>query len=165
MSKISDKIKVYAEEEKRAHQEYITDYTASAVSHLVQGGVGRDQAVLLSKEACLRDEELVKSITRSIILEKTAEYIEALELKNSELEAKISIARPDSNEKQAEIPEHLQKLAELGFTSEELTALQDVPKELVEKVAGMPDTAWEMGKPVGPSVAQDDPLLSWILSR
>lgn len=162
MSKISEQLIKYAQEEKQAHEEYIRDFSATTIAHLIDGGVDKEKAALLTKEACLRDENLVKSINRSLILEKTAEYIEALEAENAKLTARISTQ--DTVEKQAETPEHLKKLANLGFTQEELEAMKDVPEKVLEKVADTAGNAWEMGKPSGPGKPPMDPLLEFILS-
>lgn len=161
MSKISEQLIKYAQEEKQAHEEYIKDFTSSTIAHLVEGGVDEKKAQLLAKEACLRDESLIKSVSRAVVLEKTAEYIQALEEENVKLQAKISV---QPIEKEAEQPEHLKKLAQLGFSDEELEALKDVPSKVLEKVAGAAGEPWEMGKGVGPAVKQMDPLLEFILS-
>src|SRR4051812_27637140 len=117
MSKISEQVRNYALEEKRAHEEYIKDFTASTIAHLVNGGVERDKAMGLAKKACLQDEELVHSVNRSLILDKTAAYIEALEQENVELASKLADAEPDHAKRVDGSPnaEHLDKLAAVGF--------------------------------------------------
>lgn len=162
MSKIADSLKSYASVEKQAHEEYIKDFTAVAIAQLVQGGVDREQANLLAKEACFRNEELVKAIKHTNILEKVAEYLVSLEDEVANLQAKISTS-PEQNEKQAEIPEHLKKLSSLGFTDEEIEHLQSVPQSLIEKVAGAASEPWEMGRGVGASNQRMDPLLDFLL--
>jgi hypothetical protein len=161
MSKISEQVLKYAQEEKQAHEEYIRDFTASTIAHLMQGGVDAEKAALLAKEACLKDDNLVKSVSKSVILEKVAQYIEALETENTKMAAKIETTPV---EQKAERPEHLKKLAALGFTDEELDALENVPTDVMQKVASAASEPWEMGRGVGPAVDKTDPLLSWILS-
>lgn len=162
MSKISEQLIKYAQEEKQAHEEYVKDFSSATIAHLMQGGVEKEKALLLTKEACLRDENLVKSISKAVVLEKVAAYITAIEEENLKLQAKIST---QADEKQAEeMPEHLKKLAQLGFSDDELEALKDVPGKVLEKVAGAAGEPWEMGKGVGPAVQKTDPLLDWILS-
>lgn len=163
MSKVSEQLVKYAQEEKKAHEEYIKDFSTSTIAHLVKGGVERLKAGVIVKEALLRNSELTSSVGRANILEKTAQYIEVLEEENIKLQVKISTASPVV-EKQAEIPEHLKKLAQLGFTPEELEAMKDVPEKVLEKVADTAGQPWELGKGVGPAVEKTDPLLDWILS-
>lgn len=163
MSKISEQLVKYAQEEKQANEEYIQDFSSVTIAHLVQGGVARDKAMLLVKEAVLRKEDLVKSITRANVLEKTAKYIEALEEENVKLQAKISTESPEQT-KQAEIPESHKKLAALGFSPEEIEAMKDVPEKVLEKVADVTSQPWELGRGVGPAVKEMDPLLSFILN-
>lgn len=162
MSKISEQLLKYAQEEKQAHEEYVKDFSSATIAHLLQGGVDKDKAVLLAKEACLRDENLVSSVSKAVVLEKIAAYVSALEDENIKLQAKVQTS---STEKQAEEkPEHIKKLAQLGFTDEELETLKDVPSQVLEKVAGAAGEPWEMGKGVGPAHTKTDPLLDWILS-
>jgi peptidoglycan hydrolase CwlO-like protein len=163
MSKVTEILRNYAQEEKRAHEEYVKDFSASTIAHLVQGGVEREKANFLAKEACLRDEELVKAVNKSVILEKTAEYIEALENDVTKLSVKISTLSPESTEKQAEIPESLKQLQKLGFTKEEIDHLQNAPVSLLEKVATRVSEPWELGRGSGPAVERMDPLLEFIL--
>jgi len=163
MSKVSEQLIKYAQEEKKAHEEYIKNFSTTTIAHLLQGGVDREKAILITKEAILRDAELTESISRANILEKTAQYIDSLEEENVKLAAKISTS-PVKDEQAETIPEHLKKLANLGFTKEELEAMKDVPEKVLEKVADTAGQPWELGKGVGPAVNKMDPLLEFILS-
>lgn len=163
MSSISESLKQYALVEKRAHEEYVRDFTTSMVANLVQGGVNIEKAAFLAKEACLRDEKLVKSITHTIILEKTAAYIESIETENVELATKVAEAIPAPSTK-VELPEHLKKLASLGFTEEELAAFDSVPDNVMQKMASAASEPWELGRGVGAPVAKMDPFLEFLMS-
>ena len=160
MSKISEQLLKYAQEEKQAHEEYIRDFAASTMAHLINGGVDKEKASLLAKEACLKDENLVKSISRANILEKTAQYIVALEEENVKLAAQVETDK----EKEPELPAALKKFAEWGYSKEEIEALSGMPDKVLEKMAnnfGRPD---EMGRPSGVPGRSSDPLLDFILS-
>lgn len=163
MSKISEQLVKYAQEEKVAHEAYVKDFSTAAIAHLTQGGVGRDKAILLTKEACFRNSKLVASISKANILEKVAQYIEAIEDENIKLAAKIETQTTES--KPIEMPEHLKKLAALGFSDEELKSMESVPTSVLEKVAKTAENADEfgLGRGVGPRVAQMDPLLEFLL--
>jgi hypothetical protein len=164
MSKISEQLLKYAQDEKQAHEGYIRDFSATAIACLIQGGVAREKAILLTKEACLRNTELSQSIARFNILEKTAQYIEAVEEENIKLAAKLATQAPE--QKPVEMPEHLKKLAALGFTQEEIDAMKSVPDKILEKMARTAETAdsYELGRGVGPKIDKMDPLLEFLLS-
>lgn len=98
------------------------------------------------------------------ILDKTAEYIESLESQVAELEAKIVDTSPAPEvEKQAEINE---KLANIGFTKEEIQAMDSLPQELMDKVANVVNDSkpWGLGQGVGVQRDKTDPLLEFLLS-
>lgn len=164
MSKISEQLFKYAEEEKAAHLEYIHAFSATAINELVKGGVEREKALLLTKEACLRNTELTKSVTRFSVLEKTAQYIEAIEEENVKLAAKLETMTPE--QKPVELPEHLKKLAALGFSDEELETMKGMPEKILEKMARTAESvdSFELGRPSGPRVDTMDPLLTFLLS-
>lgn len=104
--------------------------------------------------------EKQKLIDLAEILEKTAAYVESLETKVAELEAKI-ITSPVGNEKQAEMNK---KLESIGFTPEEIGALSVVPESILDKVANISNEPWELGKGVGMQREKTDPLLEFLLS-
>lgn len=164
MGKISEQLLKYAQEEKVAQQEYVKDFSAAAIKTLTEGGVEREKAILLAKEACLRNQELVKSVTKANILEKTAQYIEAIEEENVKLAAKVETQT--NEQKPVEIDPHLKKLATLGFTQEELESMKDVPSQVLEKVARTAESAEEysLGKGVGPAVDKMDPFLQFLIN-
>lgn len=163
MSKISEQLVKYAQEEKAAHEAYIRDFSATAIAHLTQGGVDRTKAILLTKEACLRNESVVASINKTNILEKVAQYIEAIEDENVKLAAKLESQTPE--QKPVEVPEHFKKLAALGFTDEEMKTMEGVSTHVLEKIARTAESADEfgLGRGVGPRVANMDPFLEFLL--
>ena len=163
MSTIVESLQTYAEQEKKAHQEYIKDFSTATIAHLVQGGVSRDKAAGLAKEACMRDETLIKSINRALILEKVAEYINSLESEVAKLQVKIDEMPVEKTAGEKEGTAVDDRLAALGLTSEELEALQDVPTTVLDKVASVVSRPWDLGKGVGPAVLNKDPLLAWIM--
>ena len=162
MSKITELLIKFAQEEQAEHKEYLKDFSTATMAHLVQGGLDREKAASITKEACLRDETLVKSVNRAFVLEKVAEYIDQLESDNAKLQVKISEMPV---EKQAEEqPEAMKKLASIGFTAEEMESLKDIPESVLDKVAAVGSQPWELGHGAGPRVDNVDPLLSWILT-
>lgn len=163
MSKISEQLIKYAQEEKVAHQTYVKDFSSSAIAHLTQGGLDRTKAILLTKEACLRNTELVESVRKSDILEKIAKYVEAIEEDNVKLAAKLETIVPQ--QKPAEVSEHMKKLASLGFTEDEIKAMEGISPEMLEKVAKSAEHADEfgLGRGVGPRVAVMDPFLEFLI--
>lgn len=97
------------------------------------------------------------------VLEKTAEYIQTLEGNISELEAKIN-NRIDPVEKQAS--EVNLKLENIGLTKEQIKAMNDLPEDLIQKVASAigEQQPWELGHGVGMKREKTDPLLEFLLS-
>lgn len=95
----------------------------------------------------------------AVILEKAAEYIEGLEAQLEQLQAKIN-SSPE-NEKQAEIHK---KLASIGFSPDEIKALDNVPDSVLDKVANVSSEPWELGRGVGMAREKTDPLLEFLLS-
>lgn len=164
MSKISEQLFKYAQEEKEAHLAYVKDFSTTAIAHLTQGGVDRDKAILLTKEACLRNGELKSSIQKAEVLEKIAQYIEAIEEENVKLAAKLETMTPE--QKPVEMPEHMKKLAALGFTEDELKSMEGVAPAVLEKVARTAESADEfgLGRGVGPKVDKMDPFLEFLMS-
>jgi hypothetical protein len=163
MSKVTEILRNYASQEKRAHEEYIREFSASSIKTLVQGGVDQAKASLITKEACLRNEGLKKAITKSIVLEKAAEYIEALESDIAKLQVKI-VESPVEKQAETNLPAHLRQLQSLGFSEEEILALDGVPQTVIEKVAAVASEPHELGRGVGPAVKDMDPFLDWIMA-
>jgi len=161
MSNIPALLKQSAELEKTAQYEYIRDYTASTMAHLMKAGVPHEKAAFFAREACMNNKDLVGIIKRASLLEKTAEYMAELETKIETLGVAIEKKAEDSK---VELPEHLQKLSNLGFSQEEIDAIQEMPNELVEKVASAVTEPWSMGKAAGVALAEEDPLLKFIMS-
>jgi uncharacterized protein YggU (UPF0235/DUF167 family) len=163
MSKVTEILRNYAQEEKRAHEEYVKDFSTSTIKHLVEGGVDREKANQITKEACLRDDNLKRSIAKAVILEKAAQYIDALEEENTKLQVKINES-PVEKQAETELPVHLRQLKNLGFSDEEIHALDGVPQTVIEKVAAAASEPYELGRGVGPAVDKMDPFLEFILS-
>lgn len=67
MSKITELLIKFAQEEQAEHKEYLKDFSTATMAHLVQGGLDREKAASITKEACLRDETLVKSVNRAFV--------------------------------------------------------------------------------------------------
>lgn len=81
------------------------------------------------------------------IFEKAAEYIE-------ELQAKIQ--EKEEAEHRLQNSEHLDKLAGLGFSEDELKNLSTETLDKLTKMAGSAEPAWEIGAAYG--VAAEDSL-------
>lgn len=143
-----------AEMEKQAYFEYVKGFSTSGISALAKGGMSLDNATKLVKEACEKDARASGLKATAQLLEKAAEYI-------SELEAELG-----SFQKEAAITESepLSKLANLGFTKEELEHMNSLPENLITKVASMNGQPWEMGTGVGFAREKTDPLLEFLLS-
>lgn len=161
MSNIPTLLKKTVEIEKTAQYEFIKDYTASTMAHLMKAGVAHEKAASIAREACLQNANLADIVKRAALLEKTAEYIEYLEKQVSEMGTSIEKKAEAAT---VEVPEHLQKLASLGFSQEEISALSGVSDDLVEKVASAVSEPWSLGKAAGVSGMPSDPLLDFCLS-
>lgn len=96
-------------------------------------------------------------------LEKIAEYIEELETENSTLEktasdvtAELKEARPFKNEVH-------EKLASIGFTEEEIEAMDAMPDALLTKVASVAEQPWSLGQAAGPRREKTDPFFEFLV--
>ncbi len=123
----------------------------SSVKDLMSEGIPFEKAAsLVEKEV----ENLEDSLMAQI-LEKAASYINELEDKVSELQAKI-------NERDEGSDIHI-KLASAGFTEDEIQVLQSSPS-LMDKVASATQEPWSLGQGAGVKREKTDPLLEFILS-
>lgn len=161
MSKIIEQLKSAAELEKKAYFEYVKAFSSSGITALVKGGIGLEKAAAMIKEVCEKDTKANSLKAASNIFEKTAEYVKNLEDQILELE---KFAKEVEKEKEIEESTPLNKLASLGFSKEELTYMNSLPENLVEKVASIGSKPWEMGGGVGMAREKTDPLLEFILS-
>jgi transcriptional regulator with XRE-family HTH domain len=149
-----------------------------ATSALAMKGVDHEEAVKLVKAANINVAELSNFVLEIDedptveLLNKTAEYIDALEAQIEGLKAEIE---KQASEHQAElieatkqpieIPEQLSKLASAAqFTQEDLEQLQKVSPAVLQKVASAMDEPWGMGNGVGMARPKTDPLLEFMLS-
>ena len=161
MTTIVEQLKQASEMEKKAYVEYVKSFASSGIASLVKGGVALEKAASIVKEACITDSRASKLMATSQAFEKAAEYIAELETKLVELE---KFAEQTATEKTIEDSTPLNKLASIGFSKEELTYINSLPENLVEKVASMGSKPWEMGSGVGMPREKTDPLLEFILS-
>ena len=161
MSTIPSLLTKAAETEKQAQFGYIRDFTASTIAHLMKGGVSIETASGFAKEACSKDPVLVEKVRQIAILEKAAEYITGLETELTALREKVAAeAKEPATPK---VPEHMQKLANIGFSEEELAYLNSMPNELIEKVASVTSEPWQLGSASGAEAPPSDPLLDFLL--
>lgn len=135
----------------------------ATVNALVEEGMDSETAIKLVDDYMEKSAETrVKILSNEDIIslqevfEKVASYVEELEQK---LDVKIEKS-PEEILKQAETKN---KLASI-FTEEELSALENVPDTLIEKLASQASEPWELGKAAGIPREKTDPLLEFILS-
>ena len=140
--------------EKRAFGEFVSSFVSKGISTMVEAGVDFDSASTMVKQACNENLRVTEMKSHIDLLEKTASYITSLE---SKLE---SYVEPIKNKS-------LEKLAEHGFSGEDLEQISNLPENILEKVAGLGniETAWGMGSPVGPELQTDkqDPITVFAL--
>jgi predicted nucleic acid-binding Zn-ribbon protein len=94
-------------------------------------------------------------------LEKVAEYIQELETENESLE-KTASAAPVSVNKAKEELHH--KLASIGFTDEEIEAMDQMPDTVMTKVATITEQPWSLGEPSGMKREKTDPFLEFLVN-
>lgn len=94
-------------------------------------------------------------------LEKVAEYIVELETENESLEKSASV-RPVVVDKDKEELHH--KLASIGFTDEEIEAMDQMPDTVMTKVATMSEQPWGLGEPSGMKREKTDPFLEFLVN-
>lgn len=160
MSAIPSLLKKEAEIGKQAQYNFVRDFTASTIAHLMKGGVSAGAASEFAKEACEKHPDIQENFRQILVLEKAAEYIEQLETQVDQLNSQLAEA---VNSEAPVVSEHIQKLAKAGFSQEELTYLQSMPDELIEKVATVTSEPWQLGKAAGVERGPSDPLLDFIL--
>lgn len=158
MSTIVDLLRKNSELEKAAYSEYVKSSTASSINLLVNKGMAFEKAASLVKEACSESEELQEKVNSFLLLEKLATHIEGLE---SELSGLKKQAQDEVDA--GVIKEPMDKLANMGFTEEDLKSLREVDPVLLEKMASISSAPWEMGKAAGVAREKTDPLLEFIL--
>jgi Asp-tRNA(Asn)/Glu-tRNA(Gln) amidotransferase C subunit len=90
-------------------------------------------------------------------LEKIAEYIDELEAENSTLEKSAAEnPKPYKNEVH-------EKLASIGFSEEEIEAMEQMPEAVMQKVASVADQPWSLGQAAGPKREKTDPFLEFLV--
>lgn len=149
-----------------------------AASALTMKGIDHEDAVKLVKAANLNLAELTsftlpgEEINPTVeLLQKAAEYVEALEAQiaglqlDIEKQASVHQAELQHIEAVAHMPEQITKIASAAqFTQEDLEELQRVSPELLTKMASAIEEPWGMGNGVGVARPKTDPLLEFMLS-
>lgn len=161
MTTIVEQLTNAAELEKKAYFEYVKSYSSAGIAALAKGGLSLEKAAAIIKEACQKDSKATNLKTTSQIFEKAAEYVKSLETELGEFK---KFAETVEAEKKIEESTPMNKLANLGFSKEELTYINSLPENLVTKVASIGAKPWEMGGGVGIPREKTDPLLEFILS-
>lgn len=95
------------------------------------------------------------------VLEKVAEYVEVVEAENESLEKSASV-KPVAVDKNKEELHH--KLASIGFTDEEIEAMDQMPDTVMTKVATMSEQPWGLGEPSGMEREKTDPFLEFLVN-
>ena len=147
-----------------------------ACFELTYKGIDMEDAVKLVKAANINIKELSGfSLTSEEeelagALEKAAGYINKQAEYIAQLEADLEKAASEGYEVrivEVEKPspsKTIEKIASVGaFTMDDLRALEEMPEELLTKMASAMEQPWEMGKAAGVSRPQTDPLLEFIL--
>lgn len=148
--------------EKKAYTDYVTSYSKVSITALVKGGIQLEKAASIVKEACLSDA-IATRISNSIsLLEKIANYVDSVETK---LEGLQQFAEQVKEAEEIHASKPMNKLAQIGFSDEELAYINSLPDTIIEKVANVTTRPWEMGGGVGMAIEGDmDPLLAFLLS-
>jgi hypothetical protein len=147
--------------EKKAYFEYVKSFSSAGITALTKGGLPLEKASEFIKIACQNDGKAIALKTNAAIFEKTSAYIKSME---EELKDLQKFAQEIEQEKKIEESTPMSKLANIGFTKEELTYMSSLPENLVTKVASIGSKPWEMGSGVGMVREKTDPLLEFILS-
>lgn len=146
---------------------------SAAVHALVLGGMSKDKAegILsgLEKEAGFGDEkpeEIVDLLHVADVLEKTAAYIEEVEVKLAESCIKIDSMKAELSKSAEERDSGLiSSLKDKGFSDSEIANLRSLPKETIEKIAHVNEPAWDLGEASGKARGQDlDAISAFCLS-
>lgn len=141
--------------EKKAYTDYVTNMTTSGIVNLVQAGVEFNKASQLIKEACEQHPTVNQFLLTQAVFEKAASYIAELEDKLSQVEVEVKA-------------EPLEKLAQKGFSEEELEQMSNLSGNLIEKIASSStgEPAWGMGQGVGVGIQVDkmDPITAFAMS-
>ena len=100
------------------------------------------------------------------ILEKTASYVSEIETKLSNSETRANELEKEASEKNRndEISEPLKKLAEAGFSDEDLQGLEGANKDTLEKLAHLSEQPVGLGSAHGMSADSADPLTKFLMS-
>ena len=96
------------------------------------------------------------------VLEKVAEYIDELENENATLEK--SASESSGNDTKPYKNEVHEKLASIGFTPEEIEAMDSMPEATIQKIASAADQPWSLGQGTGPKREKTDAFLEFLVS-
>lgn len=156
LTNLVDLLNKNVELEKKAYASYIENYTATSIAAAVKGGLPFEKAASLVKEACASSSELEMKALNFTLMEKAAEEITALQAKVAEFEKKASEEAIDEA-----VKEPMDKLAQLGFSKEEIKAMQSVDEHFLHKVASVVSSPVSMGTPVGFAREKTDPIIEF----
>lgn len=127
--------------EKAAQYAFIKGFTKAAMTSAMKSGKTTDEARELSRGA----------------LEKSAAFIERQD-RITALEAAVKASDPVHTQK-------LEKLASVGFSEQDVQALEKMNPALLEKVAKVADQPWAFGEPSGQMTKKSgDALMDFILA-
>lgn len=161
MSVIVEQLKKAAGLEKQAYFDYVKSFSSATIASLVKGGVQFEKAASLAQEVCQKDSKVQSLFSNYELMDKVAEYVEVLESKAVEFE---KLAGRIEKEEKIEASEPLSKLAQYGFSNEEIEQMSALPDQLLEKVASVNSKPWEMGAGAGIPREKTDPMLEFILT-
>lgn len=168
MGTIAEKLRSEAWELKTAKDELEWQQTKLAAIQVLEGSGMRvpDAAAILTGL-----EEQVKSASEQVVLKdlshysdtmiKSAAYIEELEAKIASMSGELA---KTVVEKQAGVVNHL---AKKGFEPDEVAELLNLPEATLQKVAGVPEPAWEMGKVASANpfnAPEVDAVTAWLMN-
>lgn len=154
MDSVTELLVKAASQEKKAHESFVEEFITQGIVSLVEGGVDFTEASNMIKQACEQHPQAIQLMNNYMAFEKAASYIK-------ELEERVE------NSHKEELVEPLEKLAECGFSEEELAEMQSLPVNLLEKIANAntAEPAWSMGRGVGAAypVEKMDPITAFAL--
>lgn len=144
-----------------------------AASVLTMKGVDAEEAVKMVKAANVNLREItsfsvVPEANPAVeLLQKAAEYVEAMEAKLEVLQDQLEKAAAEIEVLKTpavQVPEQITKIASSGaFTSEDLENLKKMGSDTLTKVAAAIEEPWSMGAGVGFARTKTDPLLDFLV--
>lgn len=155
MDSITELLVKAASLEKKAYEDFVDEFVTHGIISLVEANVDFTEASNMIKKACEEHPQTSQLRMNYMAFEKTAAYVKELEEKLEDLH-------------RGELIAPLEKLADCGFSEDELADMQVLPASLIEKIASVknaPEPAWSMGKGVGMEMAVEkmDPITAFAL--